>query len=352
MSSLVLFNHLVFAAAILGVSIVLVVAVMTAIFFRHFANSDDLVSTSAQLTPSLRTGGVAIVGAFLAAILLIHLLGDFTPIKDHHFWGFLASLSLISATCLYSTFKPLDERIKFFGQMASAAIVMSAGVVIDEIHLPWLGWVVGGWWVYPMTLFWILGLTNVYNRMDGVDGLAASSAVVASAFLIFISFHQESVFVYLCSVALFAASVGFLAFNWPPAKIFMGEIGSTFLGFSFAVMAIIAALYDRSHTSLFVVPLLLLHFIFDAAFAIFVPLSGKMPGTRRPHLYNLLVSLGYPHRRVILTYVGMGVAQGFGAIWMVNIQGDSRVWVFVPFLLIQFGYAYWLVSAVNRRKLL
>jgi hypothetical protein len=92
--------------------------------------------------------------------------------------------------------------------------------------------------------------------MDGLDGLAASTAAIAGAFFSIISFEQGSHFIYLASIVLCAASVGFLVFNLPPARIFMGDVGSTFLGFSFAVMAVIAARYDLSHTSLFVVPML------------------------------------------------------------------------------------------------
>jgi len=317
---------------------------MLAIFFRHLASSDESDMASTPLTPSVRTGGLAIVGAFLTGILLIHLLGEFTPIAAAYFWGFLASLFLIAAVSLYGTFRYLDIRLRLTGQLAAVAIVMWAGIVIDEIHLPLLGWVVGGWWTYPMTLLWILGLTNVYTTLDRVDGLAASGTVIASAFFGFIAFQHGSAFIYLCSVALFAASIGFLAFNWPPAKISMGDIGNTFLGFSFAVMAIIAALYDHSHTSLFVVPLLLFHFIFDAAYTLVTQLVrgwNRQQG-RRIHLYEMLARSGCSHRSVILVYSGMGVAQGFGAILMVNI-GNSRMWVFLPFLLFQAAYAYWLV---------
>ena len=345
-------NHFVFAAAILGLSIGLVVVVMTAIFFRNLAIPDASNATPKVLTPSLRTGGLAVVGAFLTGIFAIHMIGDFTPIKARYFWGFSTALLFVSAISLYSTFKTVDFRIKLVGQAFAVAVVMYAGIVIDEIHLPWFGWVVGGWWVYPMTLLWILGLTNVYGRMDAVDGLAASSAVVASMFLIFITFHQESVFIYLCSVTLFAASVGFLVFNFPPAKIFMGDIGSTFLGFSFAVMAIIAALYDRSHTSLFVIPLLLFHFIFDVIFTHVTRLRHPRSESSNqiPYIYQLLVRIGHPQGRVILISLGMSFAQGIGAIFMVNIYGDSRIFVFLPFLLFQAAYAYWVVGVAKRRN--
>jgi len=347
--SLIFLNHFVFAAAILGLSIVLVIGVMMTLFFRHLSIPDASEKAPAYSRESLRTGGIAIAGAFLIGILLVHTIGEFTPIKSRYFWGFSVSLLLITSTSLYSTFRSLGIREKLGWQALAAAIVMCSGIVIDEIHVPWLGWVAGGWWEYPLTFAWILGLTNIYERMDEVDGLAASNAVIASAFFSYIAFHHESVFIYLCSVALFAASFGFLVFNWPPAKIFMGDIGSAFLGFSFAVMAIIAALYDRSHTSLLVIPLLLFHFVFDAVltFVTRTLRANNLPDWRKLHLYELLIQLKYPHRRIILIYTAMGVSQGFGAILMTNIEGSYRILVFLPFLVFQMAYAYWLVSAAK-----
>src|SRR5476649_1107987 len=177
---------------------------------------------------------------------------------------FLVSAFVIGAMSIYDDFRPRTATVKLAAQVCAIAIALAAGIVIDELHLPGMHIVGPGWWGYGLTVLWILGLTNAYNFMDGLDGIAASTAAIASGFLCVISFDQGSHFIYLASMALCAASIGFLAFNFFPARIFMGDIGSTFLGFSFAVMAVIAARYDRSHTSLFVVPLLLLHFIFDS----------------------------------------------------------------------------------------
>jgi UDP-N-acetylmuramyl pentapeptide phosphotransferase/UDP-N-acetylglucosamine-1-phosphate transferase len=350
LSSYVYLNHVVFAAAILGLSIVLVIAVLLTIFFRHL-RTRDTDDAPDPLRPYIRTGGLAIVVAFLAGILLVHLFGVFTPIAAQYFWGFLTSIFLIAAVGLYGTFRYIGPATRVAAQVFAVAIVMWAGIVIDEIRLPWIGWVVGGWWTYPMTLLWILGLTNIYTTFDGVDGLSASGAVIASAFFGFIALHHGSAFTYLCSVAMFAASVGFLIFNWPPAKISMGEIGGAFLGFSFAVMAIIAGLYDHSHTSLFVIPLLLFHFIFDAVFTFCARVfrSGSQPHGESMHLYRLLARAGHSHRGIIAIYSCMGIAQGFGAILMVNL-GNSRMWVFLPFLLFQAGYAYWLIGSSRTRE--
>ena len=342
-------QHAAFAAVIAGFS-----AVLTALLVRHLRILDVPNERSSHSIPTPRGGGLAIVVGFFLGISLVNLLGDAAPVSTRYFAGFLAALLLIASVSLYDDFRTSGVSIKMAAQLIAIGIVMATGIVIDELHLPWLGPTSLGWCAYPLTLFWILGLTNAYNFMDGLDGMAAGSAAIAGAFFSYIAFQQGSPFIYLASLALCAATSGFLVFNWPPAKIFMGDVGSTFLGFSFAVMAIIAARYDRSHTSLFVIPLLLFHFIFDTVFTFSrrYMRGENILQAHRTHLYQLLNRSGCSHRAVTLAYSGMAVAQGFGAIWMVNIPGDRRMLVFLPFLMLQVIFAFGVMRLAKRHGLL
>lgn len=344
-----LFLHFAFAASIAALS-----AVVTAILIRYLRILDLPNERSSHSRPTPRGGGIAIVCGFLVGISLIHLVGDVTPIKTRYFMGFLVSAFVIAGMSIYDDFRPCSATVKLAAQLCAIAIAIAAGIVIDELHLPGMHVVGPGWWGYALTLLWILGLTNAYNFMDGLDGLAAGTAAIASGFLSVISFDQGSHFIYLASMVLCAASIGFLVFNISPARIFMGDVGSTFLGFSFAVMAVIAARYDLSHTSLFVVPLLVFHFIFDSVFTFLRRLSrgDSVMGAHKTHLYQLLNQLGYSHGRVTLLYTGMAVCQGVAAILMVHIPGDNRIWVFVPFILFDAVYAYWLLGLAKRRHLI
>ena len=350
------FLHLIFAVAITGFSAALAGAILLYIYSRIIGFIGDPNEASSLPIPSLSGGGFAIVGGFLAGISLIQLVGNFTPIKTNYFWGFSASLLLIAMASLYGNFstRGLPLTAKLGAQVLIVAILMGAGVVIDEVNIPWVGPVRCGWLGYPLTLLWVLGLTNAYNLMNGQDGIAASTAVIASAFFSIIALQQQSLFIYLSSLVLCAASLGFLFFNWPPAKIIMDDIGSTFLGFTLAVMAIIAFRYDRSHTSLLVVPLLLFHFIFDTVFTLVRRLLRGETVTqgRGTHLYQLLNQLGYSHRKVIMIYSGIAFIQGLGAVWMVNISGDKRVFIYLPFFLVYVVYGVWLLNCARRRGLI
>ena len=148
-----------------------------------------------------------------------------------------------------------------------------------------------------------------------------------------------------------SGAVGFLVYNAPPAKIFMGDVGSAFLGFVFATLAIIAARYDESHTSFLVMPMLLLHFIFDTLFT-FVRrvLNGQNPlKAHRTHLYQLRVRSGHTHLEVTLMLSCMAFLQGLGALWMVNIPGNERLFVFIPFIVLQAVYAMLTLKRARKR---
>lgn len=349
MNTIFFIRHLLFAAVIFGIS-----AVVTTLLIRYLNVLDIPNERSSHTKATPRGGGIAIVVAFLTGISLIHLIGDKSPIYTVYFFGFLIASFVIAAISLYDDIHYFSFKVKLCGQLVAIGIAMSSGIVIDEANLPWLGEVHWGWAAYPLTLMWMFGLTNAYNFIDGLDGLAAGTAVVAAFFLSLISFQQGSLFIYLAALTLGAASLGFLIHNLPPAKIFMGDVGSTFLGLVFAVMAIIAARYDHSHTSLFVVPLLLFHFIFDTTFTFLRRLFGgeHVFTAHRTHLYQLLHRLGYSHGKVTFIYFVLAVTQGIAALGMVKIVGEVRMFAFMPFFIVYTAAAIWLVQKSKKCQLL
>ena len=297
---------------------------------------------------------MAIVIAFLTGISLIHIIGDKSPIYTPYFLGFLIACFVIAGISVYDDVYHCSFKIKLGGQLLAISIAILSGIVIDVTHLPWLQEVHWGWYAYPLTFLWIFGLTNAYNFMDGLDGMAAATAVIAAIFLSVISFQQGSHFIYLASLILAAAASGFLIFNLPPARIFMGDVGSTFLGLVFAIMAVIAARYDHSHTSLFVVPLLLFHFIFDTTFTFLRRLIGgeQVFMAHRTHLYQLLNRLGYSHGHVTVVYSALAISQGIAAIWMEKILGGDRLLVYPPFFLAYSIFAYLIIRKAKTRGLI
>jgi UDP-GlcNAc:undecaprenyl-phosphate GlcNAc-1-phosphate transferase len=341
-----IFFHFLFASVLVGISIVVTILVL-----RHLKVFDVPNERSSHTKVTPRGGGIAIVVAFLFGISLIHTVGDKTPIYTPYFLGFLVSAFVLAAIALYDDFHTVSFKFKLGGQIVSIIAALMAGIVIDEVHVPVFGVVDFGIWAYPLTFVWLLGLTNAYNFIDGLDGLAASTALIAALFLAYISFVHGSHFIYLTALSLAAATAGFLIFNWSPAKIFMGDVGSTFLGYTFAIMAVIAARYDHSHTSLFVVPMLLFHILYDTVFTFLRRLfAGDHVFTaHRTHLYQLLNRIGCSHKAVAYIYSFLAVVQGVTAAWMVSSLGAERVYVFMPFLIV-YSLCAVLVLAMTKHK--
>jgi len=276
------------------------------------------------------------VATFLLGVIAVDLLGDKTPLSQQYFWAFLGSAFLIAVISFFDDMTGQGFLVKLATQILAALFVVASGIVLDQFSMPFVGNLQLPWLGTVITLLWIVGLTNAYNFMDGIDGLAASTAVIASAFFAYITFRHDSLFIYITSYTVMAGAGGFLVFNRPPARIFLGDVGSAFLGFLFAVMAIVAARYDHSHTSFLVVPLLLLHFLFDTVATLSRRLLAgeNITQAHRTHAYQLLVRMGLTHGQVTLIYAALGILQGIAASVMVEIGGETRLWAFAPFLLL------------------
>jgi UDP-GlcNAc:undecaprenyl-phosphate GlcNAc-1-phosphate transferase len=238
--------------------------------------------------------------------------------------------------------------------MVCVGVVLTSGVVLTRLAIPYWGEIELGWAGYVLTFLWILGLTNAYNFMDGLDGLAAGVAVIAAAFLCAIAFQQKSVFVYISSYVLLAGAAGFLLFNFPPAKIFMGDIGSAFLGFTFATLAVIGSSLDLGRLSFYIVPMLLFHFIFDTFFTFVRRLmrGEQIHLAHRTHLYQLLNRTGYSHRAVSLFHYAVTAAQGVAAFVSIDLAAERRLLVFIPFLVFEIAYARWVLGRARANRLL
>ncbi|WP_198262778.1 glycosyltransferase family 4 protein [sulfur-oxidizing endosymbiont of Gigantopelta aegis] len=301
-----------------------------------------------------RGGGIAIVITFFIGMLVIYFVGDNTHIKQEYMQGFIISSLLIAGISFYDDIKSKSARFKLISQLIAVLLVLWFGIVLDELAFPIVGYVKLGWIGYVLSLFWIIGLTNAYNFMDGLDGLISGITVIASLFFMAISYYGGSHFVYISCYTLLAGSLGFLMLNRSPAKIFMGDVGSTFIGFTFATLAIIAARYDEAHISFFVVPLLLFNIIYDVIFTLIRrKLKGeKLTQAHRTHLYQLMNQIGYSHLEVSLSHYCMAFLQGIGALWMVQLQGSNRIYIFLPFLALQIIYSVLVIRKAKEKNIL
>ena len=213
--------------------------------------------------PIPRLGGIGIFISFLvsslAALLFMTIAGLGTPPVrfDIRHLSVFAAFSLIFFIGLVDDFRTLKAALKFPLQLVAAVLVTINGFTFANITIPFIGSLSLGVFAYPFTIFWIVSITNAMNFVDGVDGFAGGTAGFAAFFLGMIALIQGRPESALIAFAILGSVAGFLVFNFPPARIFMGDSGSLLLGFTLAVIPLLDTTRTRPVGDL-LIPLTLL----------------------------------------------------------------------------------------------
>jgi UDP-GlcNAc:undecaprenyl-phosphate GlcNAc-1-phosphate transferase len=255
--------------------------------------------------PVPRLGGLAIYIGFLtaigAAILLTNFLG--VGVNPGTVLGILLGGSLLVAVGVADDIRGLRPTTKLIWQIVAAFIVIYFGVEISFITNPFNGiWPIGVFAI-PLTLFWIVGVTNAINMIDGLDGLATGVTAISAMTLFFVALRTHQIGAAILMLALGAAALGFLRFNFSPASVFLGDSGSMFLGFILASSSIVGVLKTTLVVAL-IVPVLILGVpIFDTLFAIGRRLrERKHPfEADKKHIHHMLLRAGFNTREAVLS---------------------------------------------------
>jgi len=230
----------------------------------------------------------------------------------------------------------LSPKVKLAGQLCAAFIVVSSGLLIDKVTLPFIGTVYIEYISYPVTILWIVGVTNAINLIDGLDGLAAGvSSIALMSILILAAMDGRLIVVGLC-VILIGSTLGFLVHNFYPAKIFMGDTGALFLGYSISIISMLG-LFKNVAIFSFIIPIIVLAIpLFDTFFAIIRRLLNKrnISSPDKQHLHYCLVDLGFSHRTSVLIIYLISACFGISAI----IFSHATLWssLFIMILLMIF----------------
>ena len=255
---------------------------------------------SSHVYPVPLGGGLAMVLVGIATVGIVALIH---PDAMHpHELIFIAGALVISGVSLVDDVGHVPSAIRLAGQGAAAGIVIVGYGYWHAIDLPLLGAIALGGFGIVLTGLWVVGLTNAFNFMDGLDGLAAGQAVAASFGWTILGWQETWPLLEAAGLLLAAISLGFLLHNWHPAKIFMGDVGSTFLGYSFAVLDIVAARYDVRLASAGVV--LMWPVIFDTGFTVLNRLRRRenIFAGHREFLFHRLVATGWTHDEAATLY--------------------------------------------------
>lgn len=284
---------------------------------------------SSHSRPTPRGGGLVILGGFILGLLVwLAMGGSLSP----RALGWFAGALLVAGVSFVDDLRSLPALPRLLTQILGAASLTVAGV--QDRELPLLI-------ALPLAFVYVTVVTNVYNFMDGIDGLAASQAIVAGLALVIAGAAIHNPLVGVGGSLLAAASVGFLVFNLPPARLFMGDVGSTFLGFSFAGLSLLANLGvggGRLPPEFGVV--ILAPFLFDGLVTLArrILRGERWYAAHRSHYYQRLVSTGVTHLQVTSLYAGLAVVAAVAALAGLNtdqaVRAALAVLAFVPMLAV------------------
>lgn len=277
--------------------------------------------------PIPRMGGLAIFFGFLFAMLL------FVPL-DTAKKGMLLGAVIIVILGIFDDINALPAKLKFAVQIVAALIAVLAGNQINVLSNPNIFsanpvWQLG-WLAYPVTVIWIVAITNAVNLIDGLDGLACGVSTISAMTMLVIALLVSELDVAVMMAALAGACMGFLPYNFNPAKIFMGDTGSTFLGFIMATVSI-NGMFKQYTIISFVVPFLMLGLpIFDVCFAVVRRVShGQSPmQPDRGHVHHRLIDMGFSQKQAVGVLYVISAILGLSAV-VLTAGGADKAMIFL-----------------------
>ncbi len=287
--------------------------------------------------PMPTMGGLAI---YLSVVITTII---FLPI-DRTLFSIIAGGTLIVISGIIDDVWELSAKKKIVFQIAAALILIWGGVRIETVTNPFSSsnpLLNLGFFSIPITIFWIVGIINTLNLIDGLDGLSAGVAMISSLSLMFVAGKFGLTSIIALSATVAGACLGFLPYNFNPAKIFMGDTGAMFLGFMMAVISIEGVMKSVA-TIAIVVPIIILGVpIFDTTFAIFRRLlSGQSVATAdKGHLHHRLLDRGFSQKKTVLILYGVSALFGVFAVLVAKANSKQAVYLSVLLFLLTLLFA-------------
>ena len=300
--------------------------------------------------PIPRMGGLAIFMGFVLSLII------FVPMSTK-VSGLLIGAVIIAVMGGVDDIVSLNPWIKLAGQILAAYVCIRSGIVFDEVSniniFQEATYVEVGWLSVPLTLLWIVGCTNAVNLIDGLDGLAVGVSAISSLTMLVVSLAVSEPVVSIILAALFGACIGFMPYNLNPAKIFMGDVGSQFLGFVLSTASIMG-LFKFHAIMTFIVPLLAMAVpLADTTFAFFRRiLHGQSPfHADKKHFHHRLLETGLSQKQAVAVLYGVSAIMGLFAV-LISGHSQQLKWLCVICAVIILAGIYIIVAIRNPRRAL
>ena len=296
--------------------------------------------------PMPRLGGLAVIAGFVVSIIYLFITtsieGKLNLFGEENYYlkmiGFFLGALILGLVCYLDDVKGVPSWVKLTAQIIASIIVVACGVKIENISIPFTEGkiIMGDIFSYILTVCWIVGITNAINLIDGLDGLSSGVTLISCLSLLMVfALNGSPLIAIVLITALAGALVGFLPFNFSPAKTFIGDTGSNFMGFALAIISILGV--AKTYTALVLIaPIIILAMpIFDTLFAIFRRLiKGKsIKAVFKPdkgHLHHKLMAKGYTQKQAVLIMYGITAILGMFAVILL----ESGIWKALSFALL------------------
>ena len=298
-------------------------------------------------SPTPRMGGIAVFAGIIA-MLLVRYIGSryfgwrivFTPSPhlgkvDYLLLG--VAFFIIFITGLVDDCVSLSPKKKLVGQLLAAIVAVASGLVIGDVVNPFeiAGLFHVGWITYPVTIIYLVAYVNIFNLIDGLDGLASGIAFIASATLFVLSLLRGQFDAASLAIAIAGSTMGFLRYNFHPASIFLGDCGSMLLGFALATVSLLSVTRISSLTTI-LVPLVVAGIpIIDTFSAIIRRRRAHVSVGQadRGHIHHRLLDEGFDQRQTVLVIYAWTVLLSIGAIVLTQIGPVARIMVFLVLVI-------------------
>lgn len=295
--------------------------------------------------PMPRLGGLAVISGFVVSVVYLIIsmtiegkinLGDDGLARK--LIGIFCGMVVLGITCYIDDVKQIKPLVKLAGQVIAAIIVVQSGVEIDNFVIPFKenSVMLNDAFSYILTIGWIVGITNAINLMDGLDGLSSGITLISCiSLLIIFSLNESPIIAVVLITALAGAIVGFLPYNFSPAKTFIGDVGSNFMGFALSIISILGV--AKTYTAIVLIaPIMVLALpIFDTLWAIVrrIVKTKSIKGVfkaDRGHLHHRLMARGYTQKQAVLILYCVTAILGMTAIILL----ESGIWKAISFALL------------------
>jgi UDP-GlcNAc:undecaprenyl-phosphate GlcNAc-1-phosphate transferase len=304
--------------------------------------------------PIGRLGGIGVVLGIMVAMVVLSALDSTVSsalrLQFHQIIGLILGVVLVGGVGFWDDIRRLPAKSKLLVHVVAAVIAFRAGLKIQSIDLPFFEPFALGWLAFPVTILWVIGIVNAVNLIDGLDGLAAGVVFFASIVNFVAAICSESILSAGLMAAVAGAVVGFLVYNWYPAKIYLGDGGAYSLGFILATSALISPHQKASTSVTMLVPVLAAGLpVFDTSLTMlrrFLNDKGIFTPDRG-HLHHVLLDAGISHRRVVIGLYTISFV--FGSVAIAVVLNRSRFTGVALIVVSMAGFLFWVLT--ERKKI-